>query len=255
MNTQTGCHNRFRTAFVLMPLLSLLSLSLTCLADQAVNDAEMTDPTPERAAVSLSELAASADVVAVVQMRDGDYRYQRGFPVSGSAYLQMLIPYKVDQALDLVEVYETGLHEHECYFPNPTVFEEGRRYLVFLRRDPDDAERYRGLKEGCALDVLVTADSAYALRIPATGIVLSDPLLDFAKALVFADPYSRETDETLDSVKRDVWLEKGWLRRVTGEDGEELQYTLGVSLEDVRSLMGPDGVSLDWHVKRVLPEP
>jgi len=207
-----------------------------------------SEPEPEiLPAISLADLAAAADVVALVQMRDGDYRYQREYPVSGSAYLKVLIPYKVDQPLDLVDVYEKGLHENECYFPNPTVFEEGRRYLVFLRRDPDDPERYRGLAHGCALDVLVTDDYRYALRLPVTGIDLVDPLPDLATELNFADPYAHETFETLDSGLRESWLAEGWLR----PEGEELVYTKGVNLETVRALMGPAGVSLDRHQKRI----
>jgi hypothetical protein len=236
-------------------LVALLASPLAGTFAQSVPGNEGAAPAKQPAPVSLADLAGLADVVALVQMRDGDYRYQREFPVSGSAYLKILIPYKVDRPLDLIEVYETGLHEHECYFPNPNVFEEGRRYLVFLRRDPDHAERYRGLEMGCALDVLVTADSTYALRIPATGIPLADPLPEFAQKLAFSDPYSHETYESLDSAQRDEWLEKGWLRRVKSDQGDELQYTTGIRLEQVRALMGPAGVSLDRHQKRPSPDP
>jgi hypothetical protein len=207
------------------------------------------------AAASLAQLAAAADVVAVVQMRDGDYRYRREFPVSGSAYLKVLIPYKVDQPLDIIDVYEAGLHEHECYFPNPTVFEEGRRYLVFLRRDPDDPERFRGLPQGCALDVLVTEDNTYAVRLPATGITLNDPLGEYSMAMEFADPYAHETDETLDSDSRDEWLASGLLRREQGPEGDELVYTHGVKIGDIRALFGPEGLTMDRYQKRLPTEP
>ena len=112
---------------------------------------------------SLAELAQQAEFVALAQVRDTDYLRRRDIPVSGSAYLKVLIPYKGDASTDLVEVYEKGLHEHECYFPNPTLFEEGRRYLLFLRRDPENPERYRGLPAGCAVDVLVDEDNALSL--------------------------------------------------------------------------------------------
>lgn len=228
---------------------------------QALNADTVSEPaTPAEApasispSISLAQLAAEADVVALVQMRDGDYRYRREFPVSGSAHLKVLIPYKVDQPLEMIEVYETGLHPNECYFPNPSVFEEGRRYLVFLRRDPDDEQRYRGLRKGCALDVLVTADNAYALRIPVTGIELSDDLQDYAMPLNFADTYARESEELLDSVQREAWLNEGWLRREPTEQGQDLIYTQGVSLDTLRDLMGPEGVSLDRHQKRLRQE-
>ena len=50
------------------------------------------DEIPE--AVSLTDLAARSDLVALAQVRDTDYRRQREIPVSGSAYLRVLIPYK-----------------------------------------------------------------------------------------------------------------------------------------------------------------
>jgi hypothetical protein len=237
--------------FLLSAFCLVMTHGLAAAVEPAVPPAA-SEATPP---ASLSELANSADVVALVQMRDGDYRYQRDFPISGSAYLKVLIPYKVDQPLEMIDVYEMGLHANECYFPNPTVFEEGRRYLVFLRRDPEDAERYRGLPQGCALDVLVTSDNSYALRIPATGIELSDPLLDSASEQDYADPYARETDESLDSQVRDLWLQNGWLRVVAGNDGNEFIYTLGIKLDDVRALMGPEGVSLDRHQKRIPQNP
>jgi hypothetical protein len=205
--------------------------------------------------VSLAQLAAAADVIALVQMRDGDYRYQRSFPVSGSAHLKVLIPYKVDRPMDMIEVYEIGLHPNECYFPNPSVFEEGRRYLVFLRHDSEVKERYRGLPQGCALDVLVTADNAYALRIPATGIDLSDDLLQLTRKLEFADPYAYVSTEELDSVERDTWLNRGWLRSETSTEGQVFVYTQGIPLNDVRNLLGPDGISMDRHQKRLPTEP
>gem|GEM_PF-1161354 len=238
------------------PILLLLCLLFSpVLCANAGNSDEPNEAIEATPPVSLAELAAEADVVALVQMRDGDYRLVRDIPVSGSAYLKVLIPYKVDQPLEFIDVYEFGLHPNECYFPNPTVVEEGRRYLVFLRRDPEDAERYRGLPQGCALDVLVTSDNGYALRIPATGIDLKDSLLELATEQHYADPYARETEETLDSQTRDAWLKNGWLRRETGENGDELVYTLGITLNDVRALMGPDAVSLDRHQKRIPENP
>jgi hypothetical protein len=119
--------------------------------------------------------------------------YRREFPVEGAAFLRVLIPYKVDRPLDYIEVFESGLHANECYFPNPTVFEEGRRYLLFLREDEQKPGRFRGPAEGCALDVLVAANSRYVLRMPVTGIELTDPLPDYAELFVFTDCMRRRT--------------------------------------------------------------
>jgi hypothetical protein len=189
---------------------------------------------------TLSELAATADLVALAQVRDTDYRRQRDIPVSGSAFLKILIPYKADRRADLIEVYEKGLHEHECYFPNPTVFEEGRRYLLFLRRDPEDAARYRGLPGGCALAVLVTRDNRYALRYPASGIELGDALDELAEPMDFADPYALVDDADIPPAERNALLAAGY---ITGAGADRWRYTHGVDLTAVRRLIDPEALA------------
>ena len=197
--------------------------------------AEETDD-QAAAPVSLAQLAASADLVVLAQVKDTDYFMRRDIPVSGSAYLKVLIPYKMDRPADLIEVYEKGLHEHECYFPNPSVFEEGRRYLLFLKQDPDHEERYRGLPQGCALDVLVDSDNRYALRYPVTGIDLSDPLGELAREMKFSDPYAIVDDEYLLGAQREAMLAAGQIVPYASP-GVKWMYTKGVSLTTVRKLM------------------
>ena len=85
-----------------------------------------------RTGISLSKLSRKADIVALAQVKDTDYVYTRSFPSEGSAFLKILIAYKPNQpSEEIIEVYETGLHANECYFENPTVFADGRRYLFF----------------------------------------------------------------------------------------------------------------------------
>jgi len=193
------------------------------------------------APISLAELAASADLVILAQVKDTDYFMRRDIPVSGSAYLKVLIPYKTDRPGDLIEVYEKGLHEQECYFPNPSVFEEGRRYLLFLKKDPDHEERYRGLPQGCALDVLVGSDNHYALRYPVTGIYLSDTLGELARDMTFSDAYAIVDDDALLPPQRDAMLSTG---EITPYDSPVRQwlYTRGISLTQVRNVMFPPGL-------------
>jgi len=189
------------------------------------------------ATVSLSELASKADLVVLAQVRDTDYFTRRDIPVSGSAYFKVLIPYKASNTEEIIEVYEKGLHEHECYFPNPGVLEEGRRYLLFLRKDPEDEKRFRGLPEGCALDVLVASDNSYVLRYPVTGIALSDPLGNFARDTAFSDGYAVVDDEDLLPEQRDAMLDAGLIRPY--REGRWI-YTRGISLADTRELMERD---------------
>lgn len=186
---------------------------------------------------SLKELFGKADVVVLAQVRDTDYVYRREFPVEGSAYLKVLITYKARRIGDLIEVYEKGLHARECYFPNPTVFEEGRRYLLFLKSDGISPGRFRGMPQGCALDVLVDTDYQYVLRLPADGIALSDPLDEYARTFEFADPYALETDTSLPPKRRDELLTGGWL----ASRGDGFVYTRGLELSEVRKLMEVSG--------------
>lgn len=189
----------------------------------------------ENPPVSLAELASRSDAVVLAQVRDTDYLRRRDIPVSGSAYLKVLIAYKLDRQEDLIEIYEKGLHERECYFRDRTVFEEGRRYLLFLRRDPEDNERYRGMPEGCALEILVDDNNRYALRYPARGISLSDDLDEVSRAMTFSDAYAVVNEEDVLPERRDAMLSAGYLRPY--QPGSYI-YTTGVELAEVRRLMG-----------------
>ena len=211
------------------------------------------------AAISLEQLTEKADLVAVGQVKDADYAYRRGYPVSGSAYLKVLIPYKTNRPNDIIEVYEQGLHENECYFPNPDVFEEGRRYLLFLQQDPEKPERYRGLPEGCALDVLVSENNQYALRLPASGMDLSDPLAELAQDMKFGDRYALENENTLSSTEQKILLASGLIspyepaatetkpgifgQTQSPSPDKRWTYTQGIDLAVIRELMGLKGLS------------
>mgnify|MGYP001819043310 CR=1 FL=1 len=217
-----------------MKVLLLLTLFLASLTATAEEPAEASTD-----AVSLTELATAADLVALVQARDTDYFLRRDIPVSGSAFLRILIPYKMDQNIDLVEVYEKGLHENECYFPNPTVFEEGRRYLLFVQRDPEDLERYRGLPQGCALEALVMADNRYAARWPLDGIQLSDPVEELVTEMEFADGYALVNDDDLPPAARNAMLKAG---QIVAEGEGSWRFTRGIDLSELRRLIDPEAL-------------
>jgi hypothetical protein len=223
--------------------LSSLAACLLALAPVLPGDAP-ADEIPARQAGSamLAALAGAADFVGLAQVRDTDYLRRRDIPVSGSAYLGVLIAYKAEQTADLIEVYEKGLRAYECYFPNPTVFEEGRRYLVFLRRDPGNAERFRGLPEGCALEVLVDRDNRYAVRMPVTGLRLTEAqqaaLAERAHPTDFADPYAIIDDEALPPDQRDAMIEAGQIVPYAPDaPSRRWKYTRGIPLDQFRELL------------------
>ncbi len=215
--------------------LSLVLLTLTATAGAA---AKTSEPAENRH--SLSELARQADLVALVQVMETEYTYARSFPNAGSAYLKILIGYKRKRADgDTIEVYEKGLRLHECYFPNPGSAGTGGRFLVFLRVDPGDPDRYRGLPEGCALQVLVRRDQRYALRYPVDGIAISDPLDTLVKAYRFEDPHAVIDADTIAPQRRNELLARGLIERY----GDDFKYTHGVDLTAARKLIGEAALS------------
>ena len=56
--------------------------------------------------ISLADLGAKAEVIVLAQVKDTDYFYRHEYPVSGSAYLKILIPYRLDKPLEIIEVHE-----------------------------------------------------------------------------------------------------------------------------------------------------
>jgi len=216
-------------SFILVSMLVLATAVFAAEADRSdAGEDHVTVP------VSLSELAKKSDLVAVAQVRDTDYVYARSFPNEGSAYLKILIPYKLNNPTgEIVEVYEKGLHANECYFENPTVFEEGRRYLVFFRLDPQDPEIYRGLAEGCALELFVTQDNRYALKYPVDGIKLKDKLAELAVKYDYHDNYAVISEESLSPAKRDELLADGLIVPYQGD----FKYTHGIDLTTARNLI------------------
>jgi hypothetical protein len=223
-----------------------------------------TEPPEPVAPLSLEQLAEAADLVALVQVADTDYQFTREFPSGGSAFLRVLIPYKVSRPLeDLLEVYEEGLHEYECYFPTVDVGQVGRRYLVFLTFSRDVKEQYNGLAQGCALEALVTRDNRYALKYPLEGMALSEDYTSSARAMVFADENALISDEDISPDRRNRLLEGGWLIREEASPEEpddpfspapsesEVQYrfTHGIELSEARRLLGPDALTLDRALK------
>jgi len=220
-------------------LLVMVGISLSIISGFAIEE-----PSQITAPISLSELAAKADLVAVAQVKDTDYVYTRSFPSEGSAYLKILIAYKHNQPdEDIVEVYDKGLHPNECYFDNPSVLEEGRRFLVFFRRDPQDPQNYRGLAEGCALEILVTQDNRYALKHPVTGIDLTDDLRSLVTEYDFRDSYALVADEDMTPAVRDEMLTNSSI--IPYQD--EYKYTRGVDLSVIRKLIGRDALTPSGH--------
>jgi hypothetical protein len=211
-------------------------------------EAETLPPPP-----MLADYAGQADFIGLVQVLDTDYEYQREFPSGGTAFLRVLIPYKTNRPVpDIIELYEEGLHEHECYFPNASPAEEGRRYLLFARDNPEVEEQFLGLEQGCALTVLVTADNSYALQYPLDGLEVSDELDELAAPTDFADAYAILDYENLAVDRRNSLLEAGYLEE---RDDRTYKVTYGISLAAFRELIGEENLTRDRTLLRPAPDP
>lgn len=220
-------------------LLALLLTGIYLLPAQAQRPLP-TVPEPEARlpAIALSTLTERASLVALVQVLDVDYEYTRDFPTGGTAFLKPLIVYKTAAAVPgIIDVYEEGLHVHECYFPNPSVIEEGQRFLVFLRPNPQVSGQWLGMPEGCRLSVLVTDQNRYALRYPLKGIdILPSAELDSAaEPLTFADAHAVLSLDDLTVAERDELLAGGYLQAL--DDGN-FRLTHGIDLTRFRQLLG-----------------
>ena len=209
--------------------------------------AQETEEDSSPAPVELQTLVSESDLVALIRVLDTDYEYTRGFPSGGTAFLQVMIPYKVMRPLeDIIEVYDEGLRAGECYFDNPSVLEEGRRYLVFLKFSRDVKEQYNGLSTGCKLEVLVAQDGRYAVRYPLNGLLLADDVTTHVKDMQFQDSYAVLEDDEINPDVRNDLLSKGFLTEIDGR----FVYTRGIDISAFRKLMGPDVLTLDRTLKK-----
>ena len=107
--------------------------------------------------------------------------------------------------------------------------------LLFLRRDPEDGERYRGLDQGCALEVLVRDDNRYAVRYPVDGLRHSDDLSRLAEKMTFADGYAVVSDDELAPERRNTLRDAGL---IVPHGKDAWRYTTGIDLAALRRHIG-----------------
>ena len=77
--------------------LTLLAVSFAAALPPYATPANAEEAAAPAEPPTLETVATAADLVALVQVRDTDYRTQRDIPVSGSAFLRILIAYKADR--------------------------------------------------------------------------------------------------------------------------------------------------------------
>jgi hypothetical protein len=231
---------------VLATMMALLSLGSVQHAQGQAADA----PVNETATLHPSRLAAESDLVALIQLERLDYERRRGIPVGGKAWAEILIGYKSDDDIDLLRIEEEGLGPDRCYFPEVPLWQELPRYLVFLQRA--DGHDFRGHRGGCMLEVLVTADSRYAVRWPQDRLLLDDDQLSLVETLDFVGPGATVDGAELTSIRREELIRDYAMEEI---DDRQLRYTRGIPLEIFRrQVIGRDALS-DSARRRPLRQP
>ncbi len=205
-------------------------------------DAQADTLADARASWLISELAAAVDLVALVQVEQTQYKYRRGFPISGYADLRILIPYKMGVRTGYVRVRESGLRDNACYFPQTFLGDEGARFLVFMAAIEDnsaDLKEFVGHPVGCKLAVLVTDEHDYALRYPLDGMVkLTDEQKQWVQQYQFSDPAAFAGEPELTPGRKQQLAEQ-----VSGiVDARGVKYTLGIHSNHFIDLIGRENL-------------
>ena len=188
----------------------------------------------------LAGRAASADIVALAQLDRIDYEYERDFPIDGEAWLRPLITYRTQAPLKgVIIVREQGLSENECYFPRMAPWDERPRYLLFLVTDSETGT-IKGHPDGCAIEILVTADSRYAARWPQPAFGGEngrgdEALQALVEEMTFQGPMARIDASDMLIHQRRERAERDFMRL----EDSILIPTRGIELTDLRRLMQP----------------
>jgi len=188
----------------------------------------------------LADRAATSDIVALAQLDRIDYKYNRDFPVDGEAWLRPLITYRSQAPVKgVIIVHEQGLSENECYFPRMAPWDERPRYLLFLVTD-SETDTIKGHPDGCAIEILVTADGSYAARWPQPAFGGEngrggERLQAMVEEMTFQGPMARIDASDMLIHQRRERAQRDFMRL---EDGT-LIPTRGIELTDLRRLMQP----------------
>jgi len=188
----------------------------------------------------LASRAETSDIVALAQLDRIDYEYNRDFPVDGEAWLRPLITYRSQAPLKgVIIVREQGLSENECYFPRMAPWDERPRYLLFLVTDSETGT-IKGHPDGCAIEILVSADGSYAARWPQPAFGGEngrgdETLQAMVEEMTFQGPMARIDASDMLAHQRRERAERDFMRL----EDSTLIPTRGIGLTDLRRLMQP----------------
>jgi len=188
---------------------------------------------------NFEEAAEWADLVAIAQVDDIEYEKVRSLNTEGYGFLNVLIPYKGATKGEPIAVLAKGLDDDVCYYPDRV--NEGERFLVFLKKIPDEKSNvYYGYKPFCQMQILVSDLGQYILRTP-----LENNTFEIDEELIeqqtFRDPHAMIDSTSWTSINRQEYAEKYQCTVIESEDAFSryfhLRYTQGIALHNLRPLL------------------
>lgn len=188
---------------------------------------------------SFAEATNWADLVAIAQVDDLEYEQVRNLNAKGYAFLNILIPYKGAQKDEPIAVIATGFDDNVCYYPDR--INEGERFLVFLKKAPDDKNNvYYGYKPYCQMQVLLSDLGQYILRTPldTNNFSIDGNLIEDHS---FNDPHAMIDSTLWTNITREEYASKFKCKIIETEDNINkyfhLRYTQGVPIYNIRPLL------------------
>ncbi len=188
---------------------------------------------------SFAEATEWADLVAIAQVDDIEYKKIRKLNASGYGYLNVLVPYKGATRGEGIAVIATGFDDNVCYYPDRE--NEGERFLVFLKKAPGKKSNvYYGYKPFCQMQILLSDLGQYILRTPLDekSIKIDDQL---SEQQTFKDPHAMFDTTLWTSTKRERYADEYQCEIIESEDRFnkifKLRYTQGVPIYKIRPLL------------------
>ena len=188
---------------------------------------------------SFAEATKWADLVAVAQVANIEYEQQRKLNAKGYGFLDIRVGYKGISKGEKIAVVAKGFDDNVCYYPDRE--NEGQRFLVFLKKAPNEQENvYYGFKPYCQLQILLSDLGQYILRTP-----LDNHVFEIDENLIenqtFNDPHAMVDATLWTSTKREEFAKKYKCSIVESEDEFNkyfhLRYTQGVPIYNIRKLL------------------
>lgn len=188
---------------------------------------------------SFAQASQWADLVAIAQVDDIEYEQVRKLNAKGYAFLNIQVSYKGTTRGEQIAVLATGFDDNVCYYPDRE--NEGERFLVFLKKAPDELKNvYYGFKPFCQFQILLSDLGQYVLRTPVDNNSVNIPE-DLIEPHTFNEPHAMFDTTLWTGTTRKKYADQYQCEIIETEDTlnryYHLRYTQGVPIYKIRPLL------------------